>query len=105
MLNIVHIDFGAELWEWDFQQANSWVFVSVPADLSADIRDMAGAVPRRGFGSIRVRATVGGSTWNTSIFPAAEPRGYVLPVKKAVRRSEGLDVGDAAAVSLEILDF
>jgi hypothetical protein len=53
---------------------------------------------------VRVRATVGGSTWTTSIFPGKE-RGYVLPLKRPVRTAEGLDVGDVATVSVELLDL
>jgi hypothetical protein len=35
---------------------------------------------RRGFGSVRVRATIGSSTRTTPIFPGSQS-GYVLPVK------------------------
>ena len=32
--------------------------------------------------------------WQTSVFPDNESEGFVLPVKKAVRRAEAIDVGD-----------
>ena len=54
------------------------------------------------FGSVRVEASVGATTWRTSVFPD-KVRGYVLPVKAAVRRAEGLDVGDDVTVSLVVL--
>ncbi|CAM3591493.1 DUF1905 domain-containing protein [Kibdelosporangium persicum] len=93
--------FDAELWMWDARRGDSWTFVSLPVDVSEEIRDMSTG-PRRGFGSVRVRVTVGGSTWQTSIFPSKEGH-YVLPVKRAVRKSEGLDVGDKATVDLDVL--
>jgi hypothetical protein len=95
--------FDAELWEWDARRADSWIFVSLPAEASEDVRELADG-PRRGFGSVRVQVTVGGSTWKTSIFPDSS-RGYVLPLKRAVRRAEGLDTGDIATVTVELLDF
>jgi hypothetical protein len=99
----VVIVFDAELWMWDARRADSWTFVSLPADESEDIRDLA-AGPRRGFGSLRVRVTIGDSTWTTSIFPDSK-RGYVLPVKRAVRKAEDLDVGDTATVTVELIDL
>jgi hypothetical protein len=99
----VVVDFDAELWVWDARRGDSWVFVSLPEEASEDIRELTDG-PRRGFGSVRVRATVGGSTWTTSIFPDKE-RGYVLPLKRPVRAAEGLDVGDVAEVSVELLDL
>jgi hypothetical protein len=95
--------FDAELWQWDVRRADSWTFVSLPAEVSDEIRELVGAVPRRGFGSVRVRVTVGASTWATSVFPGRDS--YVLPVKKAVRTAEGLDVGDVAAVAVELVDL
>ena len=96
------VEFDAEVWLWDARRTDSWTFVSLPEDRSEEIRDLAGGV-RRGFGSLRVRATVGGSTWTTSIFPGSEA--YVLPIKRAVRKAESLDVGDTATVTVELLDL
>ena len=103
MLGVVIVEFDAELWVWDARRADRWTFVSLPAEASEDIRELAEG-PRRGFGSVRVRVTVGGSSWKTSIFPDSQ-RGYVLPIKRAVRTAEDLNAGDVATVTVELLDF
>lgn len=95
--------FEAELWTWDARKADSWTFVSLPGEVSEEIRDRTGPL-RRGFGSVRVRATIGGSSWQTSIFPDSKRDCYVLPVKRAVRTAEDLRPGDTAAVSIELID-
>lgn len=102
MLSLVVVVFDAELWEWDARRADSWVFVSLPADASDEIRDRAGG-PRRGFGAVKVRVTVGDSTWLTSIFPDKASGCYVLPLKRAVRTAEALDTGDVATVRVELV--
>jgi hypothetical protein len=93
--------FTAALWEWGEQ--GGWFFVTMPEEAASDIRE----VPRipRGFGSVRVRVTVGGSTWSTSVFPDSKRGSYLLPVKKAVRAAEGLAEGDDVLVELEVLDL
>lgn len=91
--------FDAELWPWEANESGSWVFLTVPPDVDEEIRLTSG--PPRGFGSVRVEVTIGSSTWRTSVFPSAE-RGFVLPVKKDVRRREGLELGDAAEVTLRL---
>ncbi|MEV4703860.1 DUF1905 domain-containing protein [Actinoplanes sp. NPDC049316] len=98
------VEFEAELWLWEARRADSWTFVSLPVDVSAEIRDRAGGLSR-GFGSLRVRVTIGDSTWRTSIFPGGGRKAYVLPVKRAVRRAESLDVGDLARVAVEVIDL
>ncbi|MEQ0565453.1 DUF1905 domain-containing protein [Amycolatopsis sp. NEAU-NG30] len=97
------VDFEAELWEWAARPTESWTFVTLPADVSDEIRERA-AGRRRGFGSVRVRVTVGATGWRTSIFPDSS-RGYVLPIKRAVREAEGLEVGSTCAVTVELVDF
>lgn len=97
------IVFDAELWIWDARRADTWTFVSLPAEDSEEVRHVAGG-PRRGFGAQRVRVTVGGSTWTTSIFPDSARSCYVLPIKRAVRRAESLDAGDTATVTVELID-
>jgi hypothetical protein len=93
-------EFDAEIWQWQARDARpgSWCFVSLPFDVADEIEAQAG--PGRGFGSVRVEVTIGGSTWRTSVFPSAEERTYALPVKKPVRAAEGLDVGDTCRVRL-----
>ena len=97
------VTFVAELWIWDARREDSWTFLSLPVDVAAEIRDIVGA-GRRGFGSVRVRAAIGGSRWTTSIFPDGQRDTFVLPIKKAVRRAEGIEAGDATTVTIELLD-
>ena len=98
------VTFDAELWIWDARRTEGWTFVSLPVEFSDDVREVAGE-PRRGFGAVRVRVTVGGSTWRTSIFPDSARGCYVLPIKRAVRIAEALDAGDVATVTVELIDF
>jgi hypothetical protein len=58
----------------------------------------------RGFGSLRVEVRIGATTWRTSIFPSSSAGTFVLPVKKAVRRAQGLEVGQRATVHLRLVD-
>jgi hypothetical protein len=104
MLRAVHFVFDAELWLWEARRDDSWTFVSLPVDASEEIRDVTGP-PARGFGSVRVRVTVGGSTWATSIFPDSARGSYVLPVKRAVRKAEAIEAGDTATVTVELIDL
>jgi hypothetical protein len=50
---------------------------------------------------VRVHAQIGATTWATSVFPDKARGAFVLPVKAAVRKAEGLEVGDTVPVSLE----
>lgn len=84
MMKPVMVDFQAEPWIWDARRADTWTFVSLRTEASEEIRDLAGGA-RRGFGSLRVRVTVGRSIWKTSIFPDRVRGSYVLPIKRAVR--------------------
>lgn len=100
---IEHV-FTAFLWRWaakDEDKSGSWFFVSLPFEVSDAIDEESG--PARGFGSVRVEVTVGGSTWRTSVFPSAERKTFVLPVKKAVRVAEGLAEGGACEVRLRLV--
>jgi Domain of unknown function (DUF1905) len=97
------VTFDAELWIWDARRDDSWTFVSLPVDASEEIRDVAGG-RGRGFGSVRVRVTLGGTSWRTSIFPDRGRGAYVLPIKRAVRRAEAIEAGDVATVTVELVD-
>lgn len=74
------------------REVDTWTFVSLPVEASEEIRDVAGE-PGRSFGALRVRVTLGSSTWTTSIFPDSARGCDVLPIKRAVREAEALDTG------------
>jgi hypothetical protein len=96
-------EFDSTLWEWTPGQSDSWIFLSLPEDVSDEILDMAGPYAR-GFGSLRVEAAIGGTVWRTSIFPSSAHKSYSLPVKRAVRTAEGLALGRPAHVRLRLVD-
>ena len=93
--------FSTELWHPESMA--KWVFVTVPKELSEDIREVPRPF-RRGFGSIRVEVTIGATSWSTSIFPDADTGCYVLPVKKAVRAAQGVQPPDVVDVTIELLE-
>ena len=100
----MEVVFDAELWPWDPHSPDSWTFVTLPVEASEEIHELTEG-RRRGFGSLRVRVTVGRTTWRTSIFPDGGRKAYVLPVKREVRRAESLDAGDVTTVTLELIDL
>jgi hypothetical protein len=95
------ITFTSLLWIWMGEAAGRWHFVTVPDEQSAEIKAHAFGSPR-GFGSVRVEASVKGVTWRTSVFPL-NSGGYLLPVKVEVRKKAGLAAGDEVTVELELL--
>lgn len=97
---MAEFSFTADLWRWPAQDA--WRFVTVPVELTEEIRFASG--PPRGFGSVRVEVTVGATTWRTSIFPDAASGSFMLPMKRAVRVAEDLNDGDDVTVTLTLVD-
>lgn len=93
--------FRAAVWRWKGESA--WHFLTVPFDVS-DAIDERTAHIQRGFGSARVRVTIGSTTWDTSVFPDTKAEAYVLPVKAAVRKAEQIVVDREIDVTLELLD-
>lgn len=102
MARIGIFEFGAPLWR--YPSADGWHFVSLPAEVSAEITEITAGV-RRGFGSVRVDVTVGATSWRTSIFPDSKTGTYLLPVKKIVRVTEHLEPGDEVRAQLQVADL
>ena len=57
---------------------------------------------RRGFGSVKVFATIGKTRWKTSLFPQKQSSQWVLLVSRKVMRAEGLADGDEIRLTLEL---
>jgi hypothetical protein len=94
------ITVTAPLWLWS-GESGSWHFVTVPEELSGEIRAHSLA-EMRGFKSARVEASINGVVWRTSVFPV-KSGGYILPVKAEVRRKAGIAAGDEVTVELGLL--
>ena len=87
---------------WLYQGAGAWHFVTVPKKISDEIkvryRDLI-----RGWGSLRVKVTVGRTHWATSIFFDKESDCYILPLKASVRKAEGIVIDENISFILELV--
>lgn len=93
----MRIEFSGEVWYW--RGPAPFFFVTVPEDDSRELKAVSGAVTY-GWGMIPVRARIGETTWKTSLFP--KDGRYLVPLKDAVRRAEGIGEGDVVTVVLEL---
>ncbi|MEU6511550.1 MULTISPECIES: DUF1905 domain-containing protein [unclassified Streptomyces] len=93
----MELAFAGRVVEW--RGPAPYYFVAVPDAECADIRDVA-AMASYGWGVIPVEARIGATSFTTSLFP--KDGGYLLPLKTAVRRPEGLAEGDEVAVAMTV---
>lgn len=82
----------------------AWYFLTIDGEVAASIRaaTRGGGKNGGGFGSVRVTATIGTTSWQTSLFPAKASGGYLLPLKAGVRRAEGLVESGTVSLSLTV---
>ena len=102
MSQVGEFEFAASLWRYPGEQG--WHFVALPLDVAAEIDDLTTGL-RRGFGSVKVVVTIGGSEWRTSLFPDSTRGTLLLPVKKAVRAAEQLDADQDVSVHLRLAEL
>jgi hypothetical protein len=95
--DLVDLDFSGRVIEW--RGPAPYYFVPVPADESANIREVA-AIATYGWGVIPVEARIGEVTFKTSLFP--KDGGYLLPLKNAVRKPQGISAGDSVIVEMTV---
>ncbi|GAA0861850.1 DUF1905 domain-containing protein [Sphingopyxis soli] len=95
------------LWRWQSATAPAaWFFLTISGDAADGIRLAAIGGQwldgRKGFGSAKVHAAIGDTNWSTSVFPHKESGGWLLPVKAAVRKAEGIAEGDDVTVTVSL---
>jgi hypothetical protein len=93
----VKLEFSGEIWFW--KGPAPWHFVTVPGEECGEL-EAASALVTYGWGMIPVTARIGGTGWQTSLFP--KDGRYIVLVKASVRKAERLDVDDVVAVSLGV---
>ncbi|MDE2411737.1 MAG: DUF1905 domain-containing protein [Sphingomonadales bacterium] len=94
------------LWRWTGASGSgTWHFLTIDGAAGEALSDTA--LMRRleksigGFGSLKVTARIGETMFKTSLFPSKE-LGWLLPVKAAVRKAEGVSEGDVVEVVLTV---
>lgn len=94
---MVEFDFQGTVIEW--RGPAPYHFVRLPDWVAEQVAELARAVTY-GWGMIPVGARIGDTVWTTSLF--AKDGGYLLPVKVATRRTEGIDEGDVVTVRMSV---
>jgi Domain of unknown function (DUF1905) len=91
------LEFSGEIILW--RGPAPFHFVTVPDEQSAEIEAVSSMVTY-GWGVIPVNVRIGRTEFKTSLFPRGEL--YLVPIKDAVRRAEGLVLGDEVMVQLRL---
>ena len=94
---MLQLSFHTTLIEW--RGPAPFVYAPVPLEHASKIEQVK-KQGSYGWGVIPVMAEIGGTAFTTSLFPRDGT--YLLPVKLAVRKKNGITVGDAVAVTIAI---
>jgi len=93
----VEFSFSGSVWEW--RGPAPYHFVSVPSAIASEIKELASAVTY-GWGMIPVSGKIGSTSFSTSLW--AKNGTYAVPLKDAVRKAEGISLGDMVSVKLSL---
>ena len=84
----------AKVWKYTVEPA-SWYFVYVDKQDSEEIKKRA--KKKVGFSFVPIVATLGKTSWKTTLFPTKEGP-YLIALKADVRRKEDITDGDTVTV-------
>ncbi|MFF5143623.1 DUF1905 domain-containing protein [Streptomyces sp. NPDC013157] len=93
----MRFEFGGRVVEW--RGPAPYYFLPVPAEECEEVRAVAG-MASYGWGVVPVEVTLGGVVFETSLFP--KDGGYLLPLKSAVRKAQGVEAGDEVCVEMRV---
>ncbi len=85
----------AKVWRWPGD--GGWHFITLDKKLFAVIRN------KYGKGMIKIQATLGTTSWDTSLFPHTQSGSYLLCINKKIRAHEEVYEGDEINISFRIL--
>ena len=89
--------FKAKMWEW--RGPAPFYFMSLPEQIAQEIQEQSAEITY-GWGMIPVTATIGKTTFETSMF--RKNGTYVLPIKNLVRLPEALVLDESYKIHLSI---
>jgi hypothetical protein len=91
-------ELTTSLWRWTgAANGGDWFFATVDGTVgealsATSLMHRLETGRRAGWGAVKVEVTVGQTCWRTSAFPS-KGQGWIVPVKAAVRKAEGLIEG------------
>lgn len=85
----IQFRFTAKPWQYNGQ--GGWVFISLPQDLSEEIREIFKS-EERGWGRLSVSAKIGTTEWKTAIWFDTKANTYLLPLKADIRKKEKVTI-------------
>lgn len=91
--------FIANVWRYSGQ--GGWYFVSMPGDMSAEIREHL-KWQESGWGRLKAKASIGQYEWETAIWFDTKKNTYLLPLKSEVRKKCGLHETNTVEVVIYI---
>lgn len=80
----------------------AWHFATLDQKSAGVVKKGQEGKKRIGWGSVPVVATIGQTSWKTSIFPDKKSASYLLPLKVQVRKKEDIEAGDTITIALQI---
>ena len=93
-------EFSAKAYQYSSaEDMCGWTFVSLPKDLSAEIRANF-KWQEEGWGRMKITAKLGGSEWQTSIWFDTKHGAYLLPLKAQIRKREKVASGDEVKITI-----
>jgi hypothetical protein len=81
---------NTRVWRWPGDMG--WHFVTVDKSISNKIRK----VYTKGF--VKIKAQIGKTSWDTSLFPHKQSESYLLSIKASVRKKEDILEGDMVRI-------
>lgn len=95
----MEFEFTGEAIEW--RGPAPYVFVAMPEEMAGVLADHV-TLFSYGWGCIPAKVTAGDTTVTTSLFP--RDGGYLVPLKVALRRPEGIELGDLVTLRVEVAE-
>lgn len=78
-----------------FPQKGGWIYIRVPTKITKEL------LHRADRGLIPIEATVGRTSWNTSLMPMGDGTHFIA-LNAKVRNKENIEVGKTIPVSFEL---
>ena len=84
---------------WRDQSSGGWHFISVPKDISKEIRENL-QWQEEGWGRMKAAAQIQSVKWDTAIWFDSKSKTYYLPVKGEIRKKTRLKVDENISITL-----